>query len=54
MTKALDFSWMDNKKFWHYTEDGRVVIHEDAPKEVKDSYERYLKQAEEAAKRGTL
>ena len=52
MTK-LDFSWSKDRRYWHF-ENGSVVIHKDAPQEVKDSYERYLKQAEAAAKRGTL
>ena len=52
MTK-LDYSWSKDKRYWHF-ENGVVVIHEDAPKEVKESYERYLKQAEAAQKRGTL
>lgn len=52
MTK-LDSYWAKFPQYWH-VEQGVVVIHEDAPKEVKESYERYLKQGEEAAKRGTL
>ena len=46
----LDFSWSKDERYWHF----EVVIHDDAPKEVKESYERYLKQAEAARKRGTL
>lgn len=49
----LDFSWSKDRKYWHF-ENGLVVIHEDAPEEVKESYERYLKQAKEAEKRGTI
>ena len=49
----LDFSWSKDERYWHF-ENGKVVIHDDAPKEVKESYERYLKQAEAARKRGTL
>lgn len=52
MTK-LDYSWAEDKQYWHF-ENGAPVIHENAPKEVKESYERYLKQREEARKRGTL
>ncbi len=50
----LDFGWSKDKRYWHYDDDLNVIIHADAPKEVKDSYERYLKQKEAAAKRGTL
>ena len=50
----LDFSWSKDKRYWHYDDNLNVVIHDDAPKEVKESYERYLKQAEAARKRGTL
>lgn len=49
----LDFSWSNDKRYWHF-ENGVVVIHDDAPKEVKESYKRFLKQAEAAEKRGTL
>ncbi len=49
----LDFSWADDKRYWHF-ENKIVVIHDDAPKEIKEAYERYLKQCEEAQKRGTL
>lgn len=52
MTK-LDFSWAKDKKYWHF-ENGDVVIHDDAPKDVKEAYERYLQQAEYARKRRTL
>lgn len=50
----LDFSWSKDKRYWHYDSKLNVVIHDDAPKEVKESYERYLKQVEAARKRGTL
>lgn len=52
MTK-LDSYWAEFPQYWH-VEQGVVVIHKDAPKEVKESYERYLKQGEAAAKHGTL
>lgn len=53
MTK-LDFSWAKDEKNWHFDENGVRVVNDDAPKEVKEAYERYLKQAEAARKRGTL
>lgn len=53
MTK-LDFSWKKDHQYWHYEGLGKPVIHDDAPQEVKESYERYLRQVEEARKRGTL
>ena len=49
----LDGYWSKCPEYWHI-KNGVVVIHDDAPKEVKESYERYLKQAEAARKRGTL
>lgn len=52
MTK-LDYSWAKDRKYIH-VENGEVVPNNDAPKEVKEAYERFLKQAEAAAKRGTL
>lgn len=49
----LDFSWANDRKYVQI-KNGEVTITEDAPKEVKEAYERYLKQVEEARKRGTL
>ncbi|MDE7399180.1 MAG: hypothetical protein K2N06_06595 [Oscillospiraceae bacterium] len=49
----LDSLWSKDRRYWH-VENGDIVIHNDAPKEVKESYERYLKQKEAAIKRGTL
>lgn len=53
MTK-LDFSWSKDKRHWHYDDNLKVVIHDDAPREVKESYKRYVEQATVANKRGTL
>lgn len=51
----LDFSWKDKeRKNWHYDERGIAVVNDDAPIAVKEAYERFLKQAEAARKRGTL
>lgn len=51
----LDFSWKDHeRKYWHYDERGVSVVNDDAPEEIKEAYERYLKQHEEAERRGTL
>ncbi|MCI5816930.1 hypothetical protein [Ruminococcus sp.] len=52
MTK-LDGYWAKFREYWHI-KDGVVVIHDDAPKEVKESYKRYVEQADAANKRGTL
>lgn len=49
----LDFSWAKDRKYVHF-ENGEIVPNKDAPKEVKEGYERYLKQVEAARKRGTL
>ncbi|MCF0132704.1 MAG: hypothetical protein HUJ72_02445 [Blautia sp.] len=43
MTNGVDMSWASNPDWFHF--EGLVpVIHDDAPKEAKDSYERYVKQ----------
>lgn len=49
----LDNLWMKDRQYWHF-ENGVAIVHADAPKEVKASYEHYLKQHKEAQKRGTL
>lgn len=45
--KKLDFKWQEDERWWHYSDDGRVVIHKDAPNEVKESYAHYLSQLKE-------
>ena len=54
MTK-LDFYWK-SKKEWHHRDEISLVcvVNDDAPEEVKRSYANYLKQVEEASKKGTL
>ena len=42
MTK-MDYYWASNKD-WYERKDGVRVIKDTAPKEAKESYERYLKQ----------
>ncbi len=49
----LDYSWADDMKYIH-VENGEVVPNKDAPKEVKEAYERFLKQREAARKRGAM
>ena len=49
----LDFSWSKDERYWHF-ENGKVVIHDDAPREVTESYKRYVEQVAAANKRGTL
>lgn len=52
----LDMSWMEDDRYWHFEgEDPPImVVNDDAPKAIKESYERYMKQKEAAIKRGTL
>lgn len=51
----LDHRWMADKKWVVYdNEKGEIRLHEDAPEELQESYRNYLRQLEEAAKRGTL
>lgn len=47
----LDMAWKKDKRYYHY-EGFREVIHDDAPKWVKDSYKRYLEQIYEKEARG--
>lgn len=55
MTRILNRDWKKYRDYYHYDEkDGHTVIHDDAPEEMKKSYEAYLKEIEAAAKRGTL
>ena len=53
MTK-LDYFWASNDDWCHWTEYGELVVNDDAPAEAKESYERYLKQRDEATKRGSI
>ena len=43
MMKGLDLYWTSNPN-WLRIKEGKVVVSEDAPKEAKESYKRYLKQ----------
>lgn len=42
----LDMYWA-SKKEWRHFEGNLLVVNSDAPKEAKDSYERFLKQKKE-------
>ena len=53
MTK-LDYFWASQKEWWHRLPNGEKVLNYDAPAEAKESYERYLKQLDEATKRGSI
>ena len=35
------FIWAQNNDWWGYTEDYKVFLKEGAPKEAKESYERF-------------
>lgn len=50
MTK-FDYRWMEDKKWIHQLEDGSFVVNDDAPNEVKESYQNYVKQHIDYAKR---
>lgn len=41
--RTLDFYWKSNKE-WYEIKNCVHVIREDAPKEAKESYKRYLEQ----------
>ena len=48
MTKLERF-WMSNREWFRFTNNGPVV-REDAPKEAKESYKKYLRQLKEKAR----
>ena len=47
--KVYDMNWMQDEK-WFYFEGLMPVIRDDAPQEVKDSFQNYLKQLKEEHK----
>lgn len=42
--KKLDYYWLSNPAWWHWTENADRVLNDDAPEEAKKSYEHYLEQ----------
>jgi hypothetical protein len=53
MTVLKEKYWCSNDSWWHI-ENMIPVINKDAPKEAQESYKRYLKEVQEAEKRGVL
>jgi hypothetical protein len=53
MTALNENYWCSNDNWWHL-EGWKPVINDDAPQEAKESYQRHLKEVEEAKKRGVL
>lgn len=49
--RMYDFRWTDDKRWYHYDEDGVPIIHDDAPQYVKDSYKNYVRQMVEYAEK---
>ena len=50
--RVLDSYWTTNKDWWHYDENDKSllpkrVINDDAPREAKESYARFLEQMNE-------
>ena len=44
--RKMDMDWLNDDRWFHF--DGLVpVIHDDAPAEVKESFENYLKELKE-------
>lgn len=43
----IDYTWQTDTRWWHYDVNMQVVMHEEAPQSVKDSYAHYLDQCEE-------
>lgn len=55
MTRIENREWKKYKDFYHYDDkDGHIVIHEDAPDQMMESYEAYQKEINAASQRGTL
>lgn len=52
--RKLEYYWMSNKEWYHLTENMHFVVNDDAPKEAKESYERYLKELRERPLHGVL
>ena len=48
--RKMGFYWKSNPDWWYRKENGVCVLKDTAPKEAKESYERYLKQWELASK----
>lgn len=44
MIKNLDLYWQSNPDWWHYDEELRARINDNAPEEAKKSYEHYREQ----------
>ena len=40
----LEHYWSTNKNWWHWTEDGEIVMNEAAPNDAKESYRIYKQQ----------
>ena len=52
--RKLDYHWTDNKDWYYQKDNGVFVVRDDAPEEAKKSYEHYLEQSREAAKRNCM
>lgn len=44
--RKMNIKWFENPNWWHYNEYGLFEINDDAPKEAKESFERYIEQCE--------
>lgn len=42
--RRLDLYWQSQREWYYRDKDGNVIIKDDAPEEVKKSYEHYLEQ----------
>ena len=47
--RKFDYYWASNKEWYHRDEYDNPILHDDAPKEAKESFERYRKQKAYAA-----
>ena len=42
--RKLDFYWASNKDWFHFKDNGVMVVNDDAPPEAQESYKHYLEQ----------
>ena len=42
--RKLELYWRTNSDWFHFDENLRAVINDDAPEEAKESYRRYMEQ----------
>lgn len=49
--QVCDLRWMRDERWYHFNDNGRPIIHNDAPQYVKESYKNYVRQMVEYAEK---